>query len=86
MWVRSLGQEDPLEEGMATHPSILPGESCGQRSLAGFSPWAPKSRTQLNTRTPTNTVIQYVREVLSRVISRWMTRLLEDLLKACSAQ
>ena len=23
MWVRSLGQEDPLEEGMATHYSIL---------------------------------------------------------------
>ena len=23
MWVQSLGQEDPLEEGMATHPSIL---------------------------------------------------------------
>ena len=22
-WVRSLGQEDPLEEGMATHLSIL---------------------------------------------------------------
>ena len=22
-WVRSLGQEDPLEEGMAAHPSIL---------------------------------------------------------------
>ena len=22
-WVRSLGQEDPLEEGMATHCSIL---------------------------------------------------------------
>ena len=22
-WVQSLGQEDPLEEGMATHPSIL---------------------------------------------------------------
>ena len=22
-WVRSLGQEDPLEKGMATHPSIL---------------------------------------------------------------
>ena len=22
-WVLSLGQEDPLEEGMATHPSIL---------------------------------------------------------------
>ena len=23
MWVRSLGQKDPLEKGMATHSSIL---------------------------------------------------------------
>ena len=23
MWVRSLGREDPLEEGMATHTSIF---------------------------------------------------------------
>ena len=23
IWVRSLGQEDPLEKGMATHSSIL---------------------------------------------------------------
>ena len=23
MWVQSLGPEDPLEEGMATHSSIL---------------------------------------------------------------
>ena len=23
MWVQSLGQEDPLEEGMATHSCIL---------------------------------------------------------------
>ena len=23
MWARSLGQEDPLEEGMAPHSSIL---------------------------------------------------------------
>ena len=26
MWIRSLGQEDPLEEGMATHSSILAWE------------------------------------------------------------
>ena len=26
-WVQSLGWEDPLEEGMATHSSILAGES-----------------------------------------------------------
>ena len=29
------GWEDPLEEGMATTPVFLPGESHGQRSLAG---------------------------------------------------
>ena len=37
-WVCSLGWEDPLEKEMATHFSILPGESHGQRSLAGYSP------------------------------------------------
>ena len=26
MWFQSLGQEDPLEEEMATHSSILAGE------------------------------------------------------------
>jgi len=25
-WVRSLGQKDPLEEGMATHSRILAGK------------------------------------------------------------
>ena len=29
---------DLLEEGVATHPVFLPGESHGQRSLAGYSP------------------------------------------------
>ena len=41
-WVRSLGGEDPLEKGVATHSSILPEESQGQRSLAGYSPWGRK--------------------------------------------
>ena len=36
-WVRSLGREDPLEEEMATNPVFLPGESHGERSLAGYS-------------------------------------------------
>ena len=39
---QSLGQGDPLEKGMATTPVFLPGESHGQRSLAGYSPWGPK--------------------------------------------
>ena len=35
MLVRSLGQEDPLEEGMATHSSILAWRILpGQKSLA----------------------------------------------------
>ena len=37
-WVRSLGQEDPLEQEMQPTPGFLPGESHGQRSLAGYSP------------------------------------------------
>ena len=40
IWVRSLGWEDPLEKGMATHSSILAGKSNGQRSLEGYSPLA----------------------------------------------
>ena len=39
--VRSLGQEDPLEKGMATCSSIL-GKSHGQRSLADYSPCGHK--------------------------------------------
>ena len=34
-WVWSLGWEDPLEEGTATHSSILAWRILGQRSLAG---------------------------------------------------
>ena len=42
-----LGREDPLEKEMATTPVFLPGESHGQRSLAGYSPWGCKSWTRL---------------------------------------
>ena len=37
--IRSLGWEDPLEDGLATHSSILAQESHGQRSLVSCSPW-----------------------------------------------
>ena len=47
-WVRSLGREDPLEKEMATTSVFLPGESYGQRSLAGYSPWGCKSWTRLS--------------------------------------
>ena len=38
-WEWSLGWEDPLEEGMVTHSSILAWETHGQKSLVGYSPW-----------------------------------------------
>ena len=46
--VQSLGGEDPLERGMATHSRLLPGEFHGQSSLAGYSPWDSKSWTRLS--------------------------------------
>ena len=35
--VQPLGQEDPLEEGMATHSVFLPGESPGQAIVHRFA-------------------------------------------------
>ena len=50
-WVQPLGQEDPLEEGMTTHYTILPGEFHGQRILVGYSPRCRKESdtTERNT-------------------------------------
>ena len=50
--VWSLGWEDTLEKGTATHfqysgyplPVFWPGEFCEQRSLADYSPWNCKVR------------------------------------------
>ena len=53
-WVQSLGQEDPLEKGMATHSSILAWRISGWSSLAGDSSWGRKeldTTEQLNTHT-----------------------------------
>ena len=36
MWARSLGQEDPLEKGMATHSSILAWEISWMEEPAGL--------------------------------------------------
>ena len=42
MQVRSLDQEDALEEVMATPSGILAWRIHGQRSMAGYSPWGCK--------------------------------------------
>ena len=45
MWetlLRSLGWEDSLEEGMATHSSILAWRSTMDKGACGYSPWGHK--------------------------------------------
>ena len=49
--VWSLGLEDLLEMGTATHSSILAWSIHGQRSLVGYSPWVTESRTYWVTNT-----------------------------------
>ena len=47
MWVRSLGQEDPLEEGMATHSSILAWRIPWTEEPGGSQSIGSQSRTRL---------------------------------------
>ena len=49
IWVRSLGWEDPLEGGMATHSNILLGESSWTEEPGGLqSMGVTKSQTRLS--------------------------------------
>ena len=53
------GQEDLLEEGMATPPVFLPGEFHGQRSLVDCSPWGCKELDMTERLTHTHTLAKY---------------------------
>ena len=44
-WVRSVGQEDPLEEEMATQSRILAWEIPWTEEPGGYSPWSHKPYT-----------------------------------------
>ena len=41
-WVQSLGWEDPLEKGMATHSSVLTWRSPWTEETGGYSLWGCK--------------------------------------------
>ena len=41
-WVQSLGQEDPLEKGMAAHSSILAWRIPWTEEPGGYNPWGHK--------------------------------------------
>ena len=42
MRIQSLGQDEPLEEGLATHCSILAWEIPWTEEPGGYSPWGHK--------------------------------------------
>ena len=42
MWVQALVRKIPWDSTWQPTPVFLPGESYGQRSLAGYSPWGGK--------------------------------------------
>ena len=44
--IQSLGPEDPLEKGMATHSSILAQRTPWTEKPVGYSPWDHKSGTR----------------------------------------
>ena len=48
MWVWSLGQEDPLEEEMATHSSILAWKIPWREEPGGLQSMSLQSRTRLS--------------------------------------
>ena len=51
MWVRSLGGEDPPEEDMATHSSILAWRIPGTEEPGGLQPVGSQSQTRLSEHT-----------------------------------
>ena len=67
--VQSLGSEDPVEKGMATHFTILARRIHGQRSLLGSSSWCRRVRHNrvTNTQTLYESYILYTSYILSGV-------------------
>ena len=57
IWVQSLGCEDPLEKGIATHSSI---PAWKYRSMAYYSPWDCKQSDmteRLSMKTPSSSLV-----------------------------
>ena len=57
-WVRSLGQEDPLEKGTATHTSIFAWRILWTEELVDYSPWSSKE-SDMTERLGTHTYMVY---------------------------
>ena len=72
--VWSLGQEDLLKKGLATHLGFLPGDSHGQRSLVSYSPWVCKE-SDTNEQSPqiSNTYLlnKWI-NIIAKINTRWL--------------
>ena len=67
-WVQSLGWQDPLAEGMATHSSILAWRlPMNKRSLAGYSLWGRKQLDTTEVTWHAGTRIKYWRSLCASV-------------------
>ena len=71
IWVRSLSWDDRWEEGKATTPVFLPGESHGQRSLVGDSPQGHKEldMTEATLHAPAHS---WVGALIRRIFAVWI--------------
>ena len=54
-WIQSLGRQDPLEKGMATHPSILAWRIIWTEEPGGLQSMGSESQTRLSARTRAHT-------------------------------
>ena len=72
-WVRSLGQEDPLEEEMATHSSILAWKTAWTEKPDGLQSMGSQSQTQLSTHARTEKAKQIQNKMIAN--SRENTKL-----------
>ena len=73
--IPELGRS-PWRRSWQPTPIFLPGESHGQRSLAGYSPWVHKSRTQLrnlaHTHSATWNLVIFLSEIIGIMPEYWL--------------
>ena len=83
-WVPSLGLEDPLRREWLPTPVFLPGESHGQRSLAGSYPWVLRESdtseqlTHMHTHNPTTQLSPHPSALLCRGVDTAETQFRKD--------
>ena len=76
MWVWSLGWEDPLEEGMATHSSILVQEVAWAEEPGGLQSYSPWGHKRVGRDLATNNSVKWYLVVL--ICSHLMTNNVEQ--------